>query len=56
VSACPSCGGVLQQLEALVGVRMIPASYVRGRDQVYVQLQPRVVTACTECEYTRGAE
>jgi hypothetical protein len=33
---------------------MIPASYVRGRDQVYVQLQPRVVVACTACEWAEG--
>jgi hypothetical protein len=54
VTACPSCGGVLQQLEALVGVRMIPASYVRGKREVYVQLQPQVVVACTECEWAEG--
>jgi hypothetical protein len=30
---------------------MMPAQHVRGKSELYVQLQPRTVVACTECEW-----
>jgi hypothetical protein len=52
LKACPTCGGVLELLPGtLVGVLMAPAFYVRGRVENYIELQPRTVVACTDCEY-----
>ena len=51
---CPSCGGPLETIHAdLVGVLMAPAFLVRGRIEPFIQLQPRTVVACTECEYAQ---
>jgi hypothetical protein len=52
LKACPSCGGVLEAItDALVGVLMAPAFLVRGRIEPTIELRPRTVVACTECEY-----
>ena len=54
--ACPSCGGTLQQLPgALVGYKVVPVIFVVGKSEVRVQLQPRTMVACTECEYAKEA-